>query len=186
MKIPKEIDNTESDFTTTASTSTKEDLNITIPTRQSRSRCALPFGFGDQACESTCKAGGYDGGDCKTDDTRFSGVDCVCRGEITYSDVSEIFIGPDGRCGYRRGTYCFGQLSTMFAGCATSLTPNLLDLIPGDDSAAEEYECISEYMTVLHRCRECMSDTCQTVLGPLGMNDYCQFIAASVEKILAR
>ena len=100
-----------------------------------------------------------------------------------YNVVSEIIYGPDGRCGYRRGTYCASVLPSMFLGCAAFFTPEPLDtLSAGLAIAWQAKSCFTGYPYLALKCRECMRDTCAVVLRPVRKDHACEAIYQSIEK----
>jgi len=82
--------------------------------------------------------------------------------------------GPDGRCGYRRGTFCYTKLTSTFTACAAAIIPDPSDVYGA--IALQAGYCLSGYTGILSKCRECIRDVCKITLTPLRKDQHCNQI----------
>jgi len=72
------------------------------------------------------------------------------EGKNWFSRMRDRVIGEDGRCGYRRGTYCTGVLATAFSTCGATLS------VP-----AAGFGCFKAFTRILKQCQACVKRACK-------------------------
>jgi len=78
------------------------------------------------------------------------------------SSARQMVQGPDGRCGYRRGTFCTAQLSGAFSACGSAMSVPVAGIA-----------CFRKFSRLLKGCQECILVVCEAAL-PSEIDGNCQ------------
>ena len=111
--------------------------------------------------------------------------DMFNSGMDKYNDFRQVINGPDGRCGFRRGTYCMKKLTTLFAGCSAMLAGPLHTISGGISYVMSASSCLGTATvpySMLKYCRECIRDGCEAAMAPMGKDQYCDEMKRYIEE----
>jgi len=97
-----------------------------------------------------------------------------------YDEARQFVTGEDCRCGYRRGTYCFTQLATVFTACAALVSPDPSDTWGG--FALQGKKCFEGHYNILNRCQECTRDACKAAFKPVDKEHHCGEVYEYIKK----